>query len=276
MITRIIPRLDIKGSTLVKGIRLEGLRVLGRPELYAQHYYSQGADELFYMDIVATLYDRNSILSVVEATSREIFIPLTVGGGLRSLEDIRQALKAGADKVALNTAAIRRPELIREAAEEFGSSTIVLSIESKKRQDGSYEAYTDCGRERTGLDPESWAEQGVSLGAGEVFLTSVDQEGTGRGYDVTLVRRIAKIVSVPVVACGGAGTSEHVAEAVRSGADGVSLASMLHYQALEDHPHFGGGDKRVHTKGFSKIQGTTIKTLKHRLMEAGLSCRPTV
>src|SRR5712691_717483 len=187
---RIIPRLDIKGPNLVKGIHLEGLRVLGKPEQFAKLYYEQGADELLYMDVVASLYQRNSLLDIVSRTSKELFIPLTVGGGLRSLDDIRAALKAGADKVALNTAAIRRPEFVREAAERFGSSTIIVSIEAIRRTDGTYEAYTDNGRERTGVDALQWAQQAATLGAGEILVTSIDREGTGKGFDMELVRQI--------------------------------------------------------------------------------------
>ena len=157
MYLRVIARLDIKGPNLVKGIHLEGLRVLGKPEQFARYYYEHGADELLYIDAVASLYGRNSILELVERTAKEIFIPLTVGGGLRSVDDIRAALRAGADKVALNTAVIRRPELIREAATRFGSSTIVVSIQAIKHPDGRYEAYTDYGRERTGVDALEWA-----------------------------------------------------------------------------------------------------------------------
>ena len=164
---RIIPRLDIKGPNLVKGVNLEGLRVLGKPDRFARYYYENGADELLYMDVVASLYGRNSLLDVVERTARQIFIPLTVGGGLRSLEDIGRALRAGADKIALNTAAIRNPELIKAAVQKFGSSTIVVSIEAKRQPDGSHEAFIDHGRERTGLDALAWAVQAAEYGAGE-------------------------------------------------------------------------------------------------------------
>ena len=162
---RIIPRLDIKGPNLVKGIHLEGLRVLGKPERFARYYYENGADELLYMDVVASLYGRNSLFDIVAKTSGEIFIPLTVGGGLRTLDDIKAVLRAGADKVSLNTAAIKRPELIREAARHFGSSTIVVSIEAIRQPEGNYEAYTDSGRERTGVNALKWAEEAAQLGA---------------------------------------------------------------------------------------------------------------
>ncbi|MEO8679073.1 MAG: imidazole glycerol phosphate synthase cyclase subunit, partial [Vicinamibacterales bacterium] len=184
--TRIIPRLDIKGPNLVKGVHLEGLRVLGQPEAFARWYSEGGADELIYLDVVASLYGRNSLLDFVSRTSAEIFIPLTVGGGLRSLDDIRAVLCAGADKVALNTAAVADPALITAAAHRFGSSAIVITIEAIETAPGKYEAFTNNGREATGLDAVLWAERAVSLGAGEVLLTSVDREGTGRGFDLAL------------------------------------------------------------------------------------------
>jgi cyclase len=230
---RIVARLDIKGPNLVKGIHLEGLRALGRPEDFARHYYETGADELFYQDAVASLYGRNSLLDMIEKTSREIFIPLTVGGGLRSLEDIRKVLLAGADKVALNTAAVADPGLIAAAARRFGSSTIVVSVEAKRMPDGTYQAFTDNGREPTGKDAVAWAREAVGLGAGEVLLTSIDQEGTGAGFDLNLIRQVAEKVACPVIASGGAGRLDHVAEALdRGGADGVALASLLHYARL--------------------------------------------
>jgi cyclase len=179
----------------VKGIHIEGLRVLGKPERFAQYYYETGADELIYMDVVASLYGRNSLLDIIERTSKKIFIPLTVGGGLRTIEDIREVLRAGADKVSLNTAAIQRPELIREASKRFGSSTFVVSIEAIKKLDGSYEAYTDNGRQETGVDPFEWGVQVAEMGAGEIMLTSINQEGTGGGYDIELTRKIVEVLS---------------------------------------------------------------------------------
>ena len=230
MSVRIIPRLDIKGPNLVKGVGLEGLRVLGKPERFARHYYESGADELVYLDVVASLYGRNSLLDIISRTSREIFIPLTVGGGLRSLDDIRQVLRAGADKASLNTAAIRSPELVREAAGRFGSSTIVVSIEAKAQPGGRYEAYTDNGRERTGVDAVAWAKRAESLGAGEILLTSVDREGTKKGYDLELIRAVSDSVNIPVIASGGAGAPEHFKDAVEKGrADAVAAAHVLHY-----------------------------------------------
>lgn len=227
---RVIPRLDIKGPNVVKGIHLEGLRVVGDPAELARRYYEQGADELLYMDIVASLYGRNNLLDIVEKAAQAIFIPLTVGGGVRSLDDVRKLLRAGADKVALNTAAVKRPELLTEAARSFGSQCVVLSIEAKRRGPGQWEALTDNGREKTGLDAVAWAARAAELGAGEILVTSVDQEGTGKGYDLELVRAVATSVPVPVIAAGGAGSPAHAVEAaVRGRADAVSLAALLHY-----------------------------------------------
>lgn len=227
---RVIPRLDIKGPNLVKGIHLEGLRVVGAPHEFATRYYQQGADELICMDIVASLYGRNNLADIVAKTAREIFIPLTVGGGIRTLEDIVTLLRAGADKVAINTAAIRNPQFIREASRAFGSQCIVLSIEAKRQPDGRWEAYTDNGRERSGTDALDWARRGADLGAGEILLTSIDQEGTKRGYDLELISRVSRSVAIPVIACGGAGKISDFQDAVRSGqADAVSAAHVFHY-----------------------------------------------
>lgn len=227
---RVIARLDIKGPNLVKGIHLEGLRVIGDPAEHAVRYYREGADELLYIDIVASLYERNNLVEVVSRTASEIFVPLTVGGGVRKVEDFTQLLRAGADKVAINTAAIRRPELIGEASRMFGSQCVVLSIEAKRRPQGGWEAYTDNGRERTGLDVLEWARRAVDLGAGEVLLTSVDAEGTRKGFDLELVRALGPVLPVPVIACGGAGSIEHVADGIDQGADAVAVASLLHYK----------------------------------------------
>lgn len=208
---RIIARLDIKGPNLVKGIHLEGLRVLGKPEAFARHYYEQGADELMYQDVVASLYQRNSLHDFVSHTAREIFIPLTVGGGLRSIEDIRSVLRAGADKVAVNTAPISNPRFIAEATHSFGSSTVVVAIECiRQGRRGRYLAYTDNGREHTGIEAVSWARRAEELAAGEIMLTSVDREGTGQGFDTGLLRQVSDAVGIPVVAHGGAATMEHV------------------------------------------------------------------
>ena len=277
---RIIPRLDIKGPNLVKGIHLEGLRVLGKPENFAQYYYQNGADELIYVDVVASLYGRNSLLHTIEKTSKNIFIPLTVSGGLRTLDDIRTALEAGADKVSINTAAIQRPELIKEASRRFGSSTIVISIEAIKKSDGYYEAYTDNGREKTGVDVFEWALRVVDLGAGEIMLTSIDQEGTGKGFDLELARKVSESVPIPVIACGGAGKISHINDVITEGkADAVSLASTLHYNFVkqckteDDFSGEGNTEYLRNRSTFSKIQDTTIMGVKEYLTRNGLECR---
>jgi len=278
---RIIPRLDIKGPNLVKGIHFEGLRVLGKPENFARHYFEQGADELIYMDAVASLYGRNSLHAIVERTSREIFIPLCVGGGLRTVDDIRTVLRSGADKVSLNTAAIARPELIREASRAFGSSTIVVSIEAIRKSDGSYEAYTDYGRQASGRNATEWAVQAVELGAGEVVVTSIDRDGTAAGYDLELTKRIAGLVPVPVIASGGAGSVAHVCEVVRDGlADAVSLASLLHYNrlrhAVDDADDFASeGNIEFLKRGgtYSRLDDASLSDIKRALNQSGIECR---
>lgn len=231
MSIRIIARLDVKGPNLIKGIHLEGLRVIGSPNQHALRYYRQGADELVYMDCVASLYGRNSLDEIVQSAAQDVFIPITVGGGIRSVEDATRLLRCGADKVAINTAAVANPGLITDIARRFGSQCMVLSIEAKQVGKGQWEAYTDNGRERTGLDVIAWVKQGVALGAGEVLVTSVDREGTRKGFDVALVRAVTDAVSVPVIASGGMGTPEDLVDVVRSGgADAVAMADILHYQ----------------------------------------------
>lgn len=207
---------------------------MGNPHTFATRYYHQGADELLYVDIVASLYQRNNLTDIVRATARDIFIPMTVGGGIRSLDDIRTLLRCGADKVTINTAAVARPEFIREAAEVFGSQCITVAIEFKLWPDGSYHVYTDNGRQQTGLDAYEWALRAAELGAGELLLTSIDREGTGRGFEVEFVRQVTKAVSIPVIACGGAGSPEHVAKVIEvGGADAVAIASLFHYGRLD-------------------------------------------
>ncbi len=233
MNVRLIARLDIKGPNLIKGVHLEGLRVVGDPQEYARRHYEAGADELVYMDIVASLYGRNSLTEIIKRAAKDIFIPMTVGGGVRSVDDVKQLLRAGADKVAMNTAAVLRPELITEVARRFGSQCMVLSIEAKRQGAGKWEAYTDNGRERTGKDVVEWAKKGFELGAGEILLTSVDQEGTRKGFDIDLVRSVAGAVPIPVIASGGMGSTDHLVEVIRDGrADAVAMADVLHYNRI--------------------------------------------
>lgn len=277
---RIIPRLDIKGPNLVKGIHLEGLRVLGDPEVFAKFYDEQGADELFYMDVVASLYGRNSLKDMISKTAQNVFIPITVGGGLRSIEDIREVLKAGADKVCLNTAAIQNPDLIKQASQRFGSSTIVIAIEAIRQPDGRYLAFTDNGREHTGIEAVEWARKVESLGAGELVITSVDREGTGTGYDLNLIQAVSAAVSIPVIAHGGASDPQNVADAVKKGgASAVAMASILHYDAItraefsknertEGNTSFLGSGR-----SFGKIKPTDLKKIRATMRENGIPCR---
>jgi len=278
---RIIPRLDIKGPNLVKGVHLEGLRVLGKPDRFASYYCAGGADELIYADVVASLYGRNSLNDIIKKTSENIFLPLTVGGGIRTIEDIRNALLAGADRVSINTAAINNPGFITEASRRFGASTITVSIEAIKIDDGSYEACTDNGRERTGVDAIEWSIKAAELGAGQIVVTSINREGSGKGFDIELTKKISENVSIPVVAHGGAGSVKDVLDVVVKGkADAVCLSSMTHYEFIENNEFSddfssegnveyikGGGN------GFSKIQTATIGEIKNYLIQNGVSCR---
>ncbi len=230
---RLVARLDVKGTNLVKGVYLEWLLKIGDPNAFARRYYEAGIDEILYIDIVASLYERNNLLDIVERTTAEVFIPIIVGGGIRSVEDARRVLRSGGDKVAINTAALRRPELIREIARTFGSQCVVVSIQAKQCGDGAWECYYDNGREHSGRDVCDWAQQACDLGAGEILLTSVDREGTGRGFDVSLVRRVAPAVPIPVIAGGGMGTNDDLEAVVTEGAaDAVAMAQVLHYDKL--------------------------------------------
>jgi len=227
---RLIARLDIKGLNLIKGINLEGLRVIGSPNEHALRYYQQGADELIYIDSVASLYGRNHLGGVISAAAKNIFVPMTVGGGICSVDNATEILRSGADKVAVNTAAVSNPRLITDIAECFGSQCMVLHVEAKLVGPDRWEVYTNNGRERTGLDVVSWVKQGVELGAGEILLTSVDREGTRKGFDVALVKAVSAIVNVPVIASGGMGHPDDLVEVVNEGgADAVAMADILHY-----------------------------------------------
>lgn len=228
---RLIARLDIKAPYLIKSIHLEGVRKVGDPGQFARRYYAEGIDEILYVDAVASLYGRNSLSDLVRDTAENVFIPITVGGGLRSVEDVRAMLRAGADKVAVNTAAIQRPELISDIAETFGSQCMVVSIQAKRADNGRWEAYSDGGREHSGLDVEEWAYRCQTLGAGEILLTSVDREGTRKGFDSELTRMVSSAVTIPVIASGGMGKPEDMVDVVRNGgADAVAMAHVLHYE----------------------------------------------
>jgi cyclase len=227
---RLIARLDVKGPNLIKGVHLEGLRIIGSPAEHALRYYQQGADELIYMDSVASLYGRNHLEEIISSAVNDIFCPITVGGGIRSVDDAAKVLRAGADKVAINTAAIADPDLITRLAHRFGSQSVVLSVEAKQIAEQRWEAYTDNGREPSGLDVLDWIKTGVKLGAGEILLTSVDREGTRKGFDIQLVRVATDAVQIPVIASGGMGKPEDLLPVVNIGnADAIAMADILHY-----------------------------------------------
>ena len=228
---RLIARLDIKGSNLIKGVHLEGLRVIGNPQHYAYRYYEQGADELIYIDAVASLYGRNHLADIIRKAVKNIFVPLTVGGGIRSVEDAAAVLRAGADKVAINTAAVENPDLITQIAGKFGDQCMVLSVEAKQLSNQGWEVLTENGRERSGRDVVEWVAEAVDRGAGEILLTSVDREGTRKGFDVDLLRAVSQSVNVPIIASGGMGRLKDAIDAVnKGGADAIAMADILHYE----------------------------------------------
>lgn len=240
---RLIARLDIKGPNLIKGVHLEGLRVIGEPNEYAMRYYHQGVDELIYMDCVASLYGRNNLSDIVRATAQNVFVPITVGGGIRSVDDATNLLRCGADKVAVNTAAVENPKLIGDIASRFGSQCVVLSIEASQVGPDRWEVLTDNGRERTGKDVIEWIRQGVELGAGEILLTSVDREGTRKGFDIPLIRAATRDIAVPVIASGGMGVPQDMLDAIQQGeADAIAMADILHYNRASI------ADIRVHAR----------------------------
>ena len=232
---RIIPCLDVKEGRVVKGVKFENLRDAGDPVEIAKQYDAEGADELVFLDITASHEKRNILLDVVTRTAEAVFMPLTVGGGVRTTDDIRTLLKSGADKVSLNTRAVENPQVLKDGAEKFGAQCIVLAIDAKRRSPNDtskgWEVYTHGGRTATGKDAVEWAKQGVGLGAGEILLTSMDQDGMKNGYDLELTRAISEAVSVPVIASGGVGNLEHLAEGILKGkADAVLAASIFHYR----------------------------------------------
>ncbi len=227
---RVIPCLDVTGGRVVKGTNFVNLRDAGDPVELAAFYNREGADELVFLDITASSDHRETMVDVVARTADQVFIPLTVGGGIRTADDARRMLQAGADKVSVNTAAVQRPELISEGAERFGSQCIVLAIDARRRGPGAWEVYTHGGRRPAGLDAVEWARRGAALGAGEILLTSMDADGTLNGYDLELTAAISSAVSIPVIASGGAGTLEHLRDALTVGkADAVLVASIFHY-----------------------------------------------
>ncbi|MBN2896834.1 MAG: imidazole glycerol phosphate synthase subunit HisF [Campylobacterales bacterium] len=229
---RIIPCLDVKDGRVVKGVNFVGLRDAGDPVEVAKRYNEEGADELTFLDITASHENRDTIVHIVEEVAKHVFIPLTVGGGIRKLDDIYALLNVGCDKVSVNSAAIKRPELIDEGAKRFGAQCIVVAIDVKKTGD-KYHVYLNGGRVDTGLDAMEWAREAVDRGAGEILLTSMDTDGTKTGFDIPITQAISEMVHVPVIASGGAGTMEHIKEAFEHGADAALAASIFHFKEIE-------------------------------------------
>jgi len=227
---RVIARLDVKNAFVIKGIHLEGLRKVGDPNELARAYYAQGADEIMFIDSVASLYGRNNLFPVIRKASEEVFVPITIGGGIRSIDDVAQALDSGADKVAINTATVSNPKLIQDIARKYGSQCVVASIQTKTVP-GGWEAYVEAGREKTGLNALDWAKRLVDLGAGEMIITSIDQEGTKSGFDLDVAQAINDSVNVPVIISGGYGQPRHLSDLwKRTHPSGVCFASVLHYK----------------------------------------------
>jgi imidazole glycerol-phosphate synthase subunit HisF len=225
---RVVVCLDVKGDRVVKGTQFVDLRDVGDPVALAARYESEGADEIVFLDIAATADARDTMLSLARRTAERLFIPLTIGGGIRSADDVAAALRAGADKVGINSAAVARPELLTEASDRFGAQCVVASIDAKSKGDASWEVYVSGGRKPTGMDAVEWAREAVDRGAGEILLTSIDRDGARNGYDLALTAAVASAVSVPVIASGGAGGAEHVSRALSSGADAALVAGILH------------------------------------------------
>ncbi len=230
---RIIPCLDVKDARVVKGVNFVGLRDAGNPVEVAKRYNQEGADEITFLDIGASHEGRDTIVDVVKKVAQEVFIPLTVGGGIRKLEDIYNLLNVGCDKVSVNSSAVVNPSFIDEGAKRFGSQCIVVAIDVKKVADGSYHVFVKGGREDTGLDAIEWAKEVVSRGAGEILLTSMDADGTKAGFELNITKAISEVVNVPVIASGGAGTMEHIKDAFECGADAALAASIFHYKEID-------------------------------------------
>ena len=231
---RIIARLDIKNQNLIKPVQLEGLRVVGDPNIFAKKYYEEGADEIFFLDSVASLYQRSYLEDIIENSVKDIFIPITVGGGIKSTNDVERILRIGADKISINTAAVHRPDIINEVSNEFGSQCMVVSIEAKQMSEDLWVVYTNNGREKTSINVTEWIKQVQDLGAGEIILTSIDKEGTRRGFDVQLIETIHKFIKIPLIVSGGMGNISDIHEVIEyKNISGVAMADFIHFERMK-------------------------------------------
>jgi cyclase len=231
---RIIARLDIKNENLIKGINFEGLRIVGDPNKFALNYYKNGVDEIIFMDVVASLYGRNQLTEIINFATKDIFIPIIVGGGIRSIEDAEKIFSSGADKIAINTAAVQNPHLIENLSKKFGSQSIILSVEAKKKGPGNWEVFTENGRQETGLDVLEWVKIATEKGVGEILLTSVDMEGTKKGFDFDLIKKVTEKVNVPIIASGGFGRPEDMLKAhLECFADAIAIADAFHFNRVK-------------------------------------------
>ncbi len=271
---RIIPRLDIKGPDLVKGIHLEGLRVLGDPVDFSEHYFKNGADEIYYQDVVASLYQRNSIYDLLNKVAKKVFIPLTAGGGIRTIDDIRKTLNAGADRVSINTAAVNDKNFITEAVNVFGSSTIVVAIEFSKSENNKYRVFTDNGRQETGLNAMDWFLEVQELGAGEVCFTSIDRDGTGKGFDSEFLKIIKNKINIPILVHGGLKAPSDLLNTLETcPVNGFLISSMLHYMTskkinLHTKKKFEGNTTFISQKSsYKKFENYNINLIKQYLSE---------
>ena len=279
---RIISKIEIKGLNLVKGVNLEGLRVLGKPEYFAEYYYKNNIDEIIYQDVVASLYGRNNLKELIEIVSEKIFIPMIVGGGLKSLNDIREILRAGADRVCINSEGIKNPDFLKNSVKEFGSSTIVVNIQIQKTLNNEYLCFIENGRQVTDYKLEDWACKVQDLGVGELLITSINNDGTGKGFDLSLINKLENKIEIPIILSGGAGSYEHVKEAFNNTKiDGIAISSMFHYFLVEkDIKNIQGQKYQEGNLAFLKknVQGfngyaSSIINLKNFLMENNIPCK---
>lgn len=271
---RIVSRLDIKEENLVKGIQLEGLRILGNPINFSKKYYDGSIDELIYHDCIASLYGNNNLHTFISKVSKQIFIPLTVGGGIRNIEDIKKVLSSGADKVSINTAAIKNINFLKEACEIFGSSTLSISIEAVKLEDNKYYCFTESGRNNSGIKVIDWCKKVQEYGAGEIILTTVNKEGTGEGFDIDFINSVLNISKIPVIVHGGCGKKSDVLDLFnQTNIDGVSISSMFHYFYYKDDNQTINSNKTSKINYNNFFQGISINALKKYLIDNNIEIR---